>query len=271
MQKNYRYIALILIVFAAASWTRRSVPAVPGNNIIKVMTYNTHHCNPPDKRGIIDAAAIAAVIKKEQPDIVALQEIDVNTRRDGHINEAAEIASKADYPSFYFAKTIDLEGGQYGIMILSKFPLAEMATYKLPTNETIGGEHRVLATAAVQLPGGKIIEFGCTHLDAEHDENRLLQIKEISRIAARSKYPFIIAGDFNSGEDSKVINILDQSFTRTCTRCKPTLHEEGYSDVPIDFIAYKPGNNFTVRTHAVLQNVSASDHYPVTAVLKMNF
>jgi len=249
------------------SWAQKS----PGGKIIKIMTYNTHHCNPPDKPGVIDVQAIAAVIKKENPDIVALQEIDVNTKRDGQINEAAEIAAQTDYPSFYFAKTIDLEGGSYGIMILSKFPLIDTATHKLPTNETIGGEHRVLATAVVRLPDGKTITFGCTHLDAEHKENRLLQIREINNIAGKSAYPFLLVGDFNSGEGSKVIDMLDQSFTRTCTHCKPTLHEEGYADVPIDFIACKPGSNFTVQSHNVLQNINASDHYPVTAVLKLNF
>ena len=92
----------------------RSMPAnTTGNNIIKVITYNVHHCNPPAKPGVIDVNAIAAVIKKQNADIVALQEIDVHTNRSGKINEAEQLAVKAGYTSFYFAKAIDFDGGQY--------------------------------------------------------------------------------------------------------------------------------------------------------------
>ena len=54
---------------------------------------------------------------------------DVNTKRDGYINEAAEVAAKAGYKSYRFAKTIDLEGGEYGIVILSKYPLSNTITH----------------------------------------------------------------------------------------------------------------------------------------------
>ena len=268
MQTKYTVALLMAIMFIAVSWTKKSNA---GGHTLKVMTYNTHHCSPPGKSAVIDVDAIASVIKKENPDIVAVQEIDVNTKRDGHLNEATEIASKAGYKSYYFAKTIDFEGGEYGILILSKYPLSNTVTYKLPTNEAIGGEHRVLATATVQLPNKEIIQFGCTHLDAYHVENRLLQIKEISRITAGVKVPFIIAGDFNAEEGSDVINILDQNFTRTCTHCAPTIHEDGAGDVAIDFIAYKPSGNFIVQSHYVLQDIHASDHYPVVSVMKLNF
>jgi len=240
------------------------------NNTIKVMTYNIHHGNPPDKPDSIDVSAIAAIIKQQQPDIVALQEVDVNTKRDGHINEIATIAAKAGYQSFYFAKTIDLEGGQYGIAILSKYPLTRTATHKLPSNGAPGAEPRVLATAIVHLPGNKRVQFGCTHLDAYHKENRLLQIKEIIRLTDKSSDPFIIGGDFNSSENSDVIKLLDQAFTRTCHQCLPTFHEEAIDDGAIDYLAFRPAGSFKVLSHQVLKTVNASDHYPVVSVLKLN-
>ena len=75
------------------------------------MSYNIHHCNPPSKAGLIDVDAIAAVLKKEGPEIVSLQEVDVFTRRSGGIDQAAQIAEKAGYPFFYCAKAIDCDGG----------------------------------------------------------------------------------------------------------------------------------------------------------------
>ncbi|QEC73788.1 endonuclease/exonuclease/phosphatase [Arachidicoccus ginsenosidivorans] len=237
------------------------------SNTFKVMTYNIHHGNPPDKPGVIDVDAIAAIIKKHQPDIVALQEVDVNTKRDGHINEIATIASKAGYKSFYFAKTIDLEGGQYGIAILSKYPLTNTATHKLPSNSAKEAEPRVLATALVHLPNNKTIQFGSTHLDAYHSDNRLLQIKEIIRLTGKSPYPFVIGGDFNSKESSEVIKLLDQTFTRTCHQCAPTFHEEASADGAIDYLAFRPAGSLKVISHQVLKAENASDHYPLVSVL----
>ena len=52
------------------------------------MSYNIHIGNPPSKPGIIDMKAIIKAIKIENPDLVALQEVDVNTNRSGKINQA---------------------------------------------------------------------------------------------------------------------------------------------------------------------------------------
>lgn len=234
------------------------------------MSYNVHHCNPPAQPGVIDVDAIAAVIKKEKPDIVALQEIDVNTGRSGKINQAAQLALKAGYPSFFFARAIDFDGGQYGIAILSKYPLSQTQVHRLPTDEKAGGEPRVLATATVTLPGNKTLTIGCTHLDAERNPvSRLLQVKEISRIAGEITTPFVIAGDFNAAEGSPVIDILDKNFVRTCQQCKPTFPD---SDArAIDFIAYRPQEHFSVGEHRVIPETTASDHFPIVATLQLKF
>lgn len=260
-------------IAALIFFTSGSVKNIPGgearNDTIRVMTYNVHHCNPPEKPGIIDVDAIAAVIKKQKADIVALQEIDVNTVRSGKINEAEQLAVKAGYKSFFFAKAIDFDGGQYGIAILSKYPLSGAKAYPLPMDETIGGEQRMLAAATVTLAGGKTFRFGCTHLDADRSNaSRVLQVKEINRITRETALPFIIAGDFNSNEGSDVINILDEDFTRTCNKCAPTFWEDNDTGA-IDFIASKPKDAWNILSHTVIQDKEASDHMPVVAVLQL--
>ncbi|ULT41286.1 endonuclease/exonuclease/phosphatase family protein [Niabella defluvii] len=82
--------------------------------------------------GVIDLEAVADAIKKERPDVVALQEVDINTGRSGKVNQAAQLALKTGLKSFYFAKAIDHDGGDYGVAILSKYPLSDMKTYRLP-------------------------------------------------------------------------------------------------------------------------------------------
>ncbi|QNF35842.1 endonuclease/exonuclease/phosphatase family protein [Adhaeribacter swui] len=233
------------------------------------MTYNVHHCNPPSKPDFIDIPAIVKAIQAQNPDLVALQEIDVNTQRSGAFNQAEEIA-KALNMKFFFGKAIDHGGGDYGVAILSKYPLTETTVHRLPTKPETNGEPRVLTTAKVKLPNNTTIRFGSTHLDAQSDSvNRQLQIAEIARIAATEKLPFIIAGDFNASPESGSIKALDQHFTRTCQTCEPTIPVENPTKA-IDFIAYTPAKKFKVIKNTVVPEKYASDHLPVVAEIKLS-
>src|ERR1700754_997538 len=195
-----------LIFFIQCSVTKQNMTS----NELSIMTYNIHHANPPSKENVIDIDAIAAVINKENPDIVMLQEVDVNTGR-SKINEAVVLAEKTKM-NFYFGKAIDFDGGGYGVAILSKYSLSNAATHKLPTLAGTNGEPRVLATANITV-NGKQLTIACTHLDhLRNDTNRVMQINAITEMLKNEKNPVIIAGDFNATPGSKVINTLDQYF-----------------------------------------------------------
>jgi endonuclease/exonuclease/phosphatase family metal-dependent hydrolase len=235
-------------------------------NALTVMTYNIHHANPPSKVGVIDIEAVAAAINKEHPDVVALQEVDVNTRRSG-MNEAVMLAEKTKM-NFYFAKAIDHDGGDYGVAILSKYALSAGTTHKLPTLEGTKGEPRVLATAVITV-NGKPLTIACTHLDAQrNDTNRILQINTIMEVLQKEQNPVILSGDLNATPDGPVINMLDKHFTRTCvTGCGFTIPEINPTKT-IDFISYTPAR-FEVVSHRVVDEKYASDHLPVIATLRI--
>jgi len=235
---------------------------------LSVMSYNIHHANPPSSPKVIDLEAIARVIEEQQPQLVALQEVDVLTVRSGKVDQAKALAERLDM-NYYFAKAISFEGGEYGVAILSRFPISETQTCSLPMQPDSGGEPRVLASAKVELPGGIFIRFANTHLDAlGTDENRLLQIEKIAEISSKDELPMIIAGDFNAPPGSAVINVLDQSFSRSCNPCAPTIPVIE-PERAIDFIAYRPSEAFTVKSHQVLPETYASDHLPVVSVFRM--
>ena len=88
---------------------------------ITVMTYNIHHCNPPSKPGLIDVEAIAAVIRRESPDFVALQEVDVHTVRSGEGLHQARKLAKLTHMHFHFAKAPSMisMGGEPGTALKS--------------------------------------------------------------------------------------------------------------------------------------------------------
>ncbi|MEJ7823163.1 MAG: endonuclease/exonuclease/phosphatase family protein [Chitinophagaceae bacterium] len=241
-------------------------PPVTYDGTLRIMTYNIHHANPPAS-AIIDVNGIANIIKLQNPDLVALQEIDVNTTRSGtSLNQAAELGRLTGL-KYYFAKTIDYASGEYGVAILSKYTMDVTKNTLLPSP---GAEQRILATALITLPDGKKIVFASTHLDAQTSEtNRLLQINKIVEILQPETNPVIIGGDFNAAPGTNTINALDAAFTRTCiTSCGFTIPATN-ANKTIDFIAYKPSSSFTVLEHKVINEKLASDHLPVLAVLKL--
>ncbi len=271
MKKKLVYSFLIAgsVILIASCFGKKNLSKVEQVESIKVMSYNVHHCNPPAKPGVIDIDAIAAVINAVKPDVVGLQEIDVKTGRSGkEINQAQELAKKTNM-HFFFGRAIDHDGGEYGVAILSKFPLSEAKVYPLTSLPDIKGEPRVLLTAKLVLPSGKLIRFANTHLDAERNPaNKLAQIRDINAIALKEKLPFIVVGDFNAYPDSEVIKIMDGVFTRTCNACEPTIP----ADKPtksIDFIGFKIANPFTIKSHEVISAPYQSDHLPVVAVLAL--
>lgn len=232
------------------------------------MTYNIHHCNPPSAGDKIDIEAIAQVISKEKPDLVALQEVDVNTERSGkRINQAKELA-RLTRMHFFFSKAIDHQGGDYGVAVLSRFPILDSTRLILPIDPAIGGEVRTIAAITVEVAKGKKVLFACTHLDLK-EPNRLSQAELIVKQFGGSDLPMILGGNFNALSDSKVIQFLDQTFVRSCQTCSPTIPVKNPNRA-IDFIMYKSGDTFKSKSTRVIDEQYASDHLPVVAELDIN-
>jgi len=230
-----------------------------------VLTYNIHHCNPPSKPDTIDVEAIARVMLEVQPDLVALQEVDVHTERSGKELDQAEALAALTNMYVYFKESIPYQGGSYGLAILSKFPILGSQGYDLPSLEGTNAEPRSLAMVTVELPNRQKLKFGCTHLDHSNAANNLLQAREITELYKDESLPLIIAGDFNAEPQSETIAHLDQYFTRTCQdSCAGTIPVQKPAKA-IDFILYKPDTLLQVTQHKVIQETYASDHLPVMA------
>lgn len=254
---------LLLVCFTAGFLNAMATDST----VVRVLTYNVHHCNPPGEEGVIDINGIAKVITEVHPDVVALQEIDVHTGRSGHtLDQARALGAKTGMHAF-FLKNIDYDGGAYGVAILSKSNWIDTASLKLPMKAGSHGEPRGMAIITLKTKQGQKFHFGCTHLDLK-PENRIVQIKAIKRYIQKLSDPVIIAGDLNAVEGSDVINALDQFMQRTCDHCPFTIPVDT-PDRAIDFIAFSPGQ-FTVQKHQVIVSAKNSDHLPVYADLQLS-
>lgn len=65
---------------------------------------------------------MAEVVRTAGADIVLLQEVDRNTVRSGNVDQVAELTRLTGMHA-QFGKSLDYQGGEYGIAILSRWPI----------------------------------------------------------------------------------------------------------------------------------------------------
>ena len=90
--------------------------------------------------------AVAARLMALEPDVVALQELDVETRRSGQVDQPARLAGALTF-SYAFARTIPWLGGSYGIALLSRHPLMQLR--RIPLSNQDAAEPRTALEAVV--------------------------------------------------------------------------------------------------------------------------
>ncbi|MTI87797.1 MAG: endonuclease [Balneolaceae bacterium] len=174
-----------------------------GQDTLTVMSYNIYHGEQAYEAGESNLEEIAAVIERVNPDLVALQEVDSLTGRSARLNDGQPVNQVQKLGELtgmhsYFGKAMDYDGGGYGEGILSRVP-AEHKKVMLPI--PAGGEPRALLI--VRYPAGKhsYVQFGGTHLCHQFEENRLAQVKKMSKVFSHSDEAVIVAGDFNFTPD----------------------------------------------------------------------
>ena len=233
------------IVLALMIWS--ITLAVLGQDTLKVMTYNVRHCAGMDL--VLDYDRTAAVIIQQQPDVVALQELDSLTGRSEHRYQLGELARITQYYPV-FGAAIDYDGGKYGVGILTQeIPLS---TKHIPLP---GDEPRVLLVVELQD-----YVMACTHLDLE-EEPRLASVLLIVEEAQRWQKPFLLAGDWNDTPDSELLQEMMKYFTIL------SVSEASYpADEPqecLDYVAIFKGKSVEVLESTVINEPEASDHRPV--------
>jgi endonuclease/exonuclease/phosphatase family metal-dependent hydrolase len=212
----------------------------------------------------------AEYIKKENPDIVALQEVDVKTNRPvaPHQNGKDFITELGYLTGMLtaYARTIYYSGGYYGIGILSKYPFKKTKKIMLPMPEG-AKEQRAALLADVELPGNKCFTFVSTHLDHSVSGVRQAQVKAINKELKKNRYPVIIAGDFNGRPESQEIREGMRKWKQACSRDFTV--PSGNPDAKIDYIFYRPSKRWRVISSST-PLIKLSDHLPVKAIIELH-
>jgi endonuclease/exonuclease/phosphatase family metal-dependent hydrolase len=174
----------------------------------RIVTYNVHRCVGNDRQ--LDVARIADVLARLEPDIVALQELDVGRARTNHVDQASEIAERLEMVS-HFHPAMTVEAELYGDALLTAYPEKLIQTGPLPGHPRLAAlEPRGALWLEVEIEG-KPVQVINTHLGLVPREQQV----QASFLAGpswlehpRCKGPRILLGDFNATGTSVVYRTL---------------------------------------------------------------
>ncbi|MDR2982448.1 MAG: endonuclease/exonuclease/phosphatase family protein [Puniceicoccales bacterium] len=228
-----------------------------------IVSYNIHAGVGMDKK--INLPRIADTLRKQNADIIVLQEVDNKTGRSGKVDQAAELAKLLDM-KFYFAQAMPYGGGGYGNAILSKFPLEKPRTLEL-----VGGKEPRSAGMAEIVKNGRRVAVIGVHLDLQtstHPEHVKLITEEAKKQAsATTPIPVFFGGDFNAKEKSPIWKQLSKDWEQPKKQGpKNTFPSTGPKE-EIDWFLYMPSSMISLKEYKVIEEPMASDHCPI--VLKV--
>jgi len=174
----------------------------------RIVTYNVHRCVGTDRK--LDVARVAAVLARLEPDIVALQELDVGRRRTGHVDQAHEIARRLGMASHFHA-ALTVEEERYGDAILTHLPERLVKVGALPGHPAVKAlEPRGALWVEVEV-AGRPVQILNTHLGLVPKEQQI----QAAHLAGPGwlehpdcAWPTILLGDFNATSSSVVYRTL---------------------------------------------------------------
>lgn len=254
-------------------WSPVPRPAA-ARGVIRVMTYNVHSCVGID--GKLSPHRIARVIARYEPDIVALQEVDVGRLRT-RLADQAQMIGRCLKMTYHFHPTIRVAEERYGDCILSRLPMRLVKAGVLPTvPEKAALEPRGAVWVAVDLDGATI-QIVNTHLGLIARE-KLLQSRALlgeDWLGGLSEdVPVVFCGDFNASPWSSVwrlctrkfhdaqMEVLQKSPRRTWFGHLPIVRiDHIFVSSSVEVLRVDVGDDYLARL--------ASDHRPVFAELRV--
>jgi len=269
---------------------------------IRVLTFNLLHGGPVaavtgDGERLEDRLAIVvAELRRLQPDVIALQEASIGSRR-GHV--ALRLARELGYHAAHASTTerifkyallsrlaVGLIDFSEGPAVLSRWPIVSRDVIQL-TRCGRPLDSRLVLGVTLDAPTG-LLQIYSTH--SSGDACQLSHIEQAAR-ERRAVLPSVLMGDFNASEDVPALASLKRVFVDAFRTAHPD--EPGFTDLQqtnaatatvsqrYDYIFVVPGARGpgAVLTSRVVLNAPRryadgtmlwpSDHYGVLAELEL--
>lgn len=250
------FISTVILLENCSS--NHSLSRTDGGGGLKILSYNVRNARGADD--VTDYDRVADVIKRINADCVALQELDSATERSHGIVVLNELAKRTGLHATY-SKSIDYQGGGYGIGVLTKEKPVRREAIPLPGRE----EKRSLLV--VEMPDYVMC---CTHWSLTQ-EDRVSSADKINRfLKDHTRKPVFLAGDLNAVPSSDEVQRLSEKWIILNDSSRATI-PVNHPTKCIDYVlaAKNPKFLFNVLETKVEKEPLASDHLPVWAFIEL--
>jgi endonuclease/exonuclease/phosphatase family metal-dependent hydrolase len=240
-------------------------------NRIRIATYNVHKCRGLDLR--VQPQRIVEVLREIDADVVALQEVLGDAGGERQADQAGYIAEQLGFRA-YLGENRRLNGGAYGNLVLSRYPLLAACNYDISRN---GRERRGCARVDVEVAAGVVLHVFNVHLGTAYRERRA-QGKMLVTPAILNNSGLcgarVVLGDFNEWTRGLATRLLHRQFrsieikkyarwARTYPGVLPFLH--------LDHIYFDPILTLqSLVLHRTRKALVASDHLPLIADFELS-
>lgn len=257
IRKGLPSLAFIFISFLTAA---QSSFAADGeqSTTIRLAAYNIKHGRGMDNR--VDLERVAAVLRKLNPDLIALQEVDRGCSRSGKVDQAAALGKLLGM-HHRFAQFMGFQGGLYGMAVLSRFPVEKVIRHQLAPGAEPRCALEVIVRPAKSAPP---LSFVSIHNDWTKEPFRLAQANDLIRGLTERKNPIVLAGDFNAEPGAaSLIQLKKAGFMFLAKKNNGNTFPSPAPTIEIDYFATRGISYKVPPLTQVHDERVASDHRPI--------
>jgi endonuclease/exonuclease/phosphatase family metal-dependent hydrolase len=261
--------------FARMEAAHRVNPAV--ESTIKLLSLNLAHARKDGWQQLFmqpatihaNLDAVAQLLRREAPDVVALQEADSRSLWSGRFHHVKHLTEQAGMPYLAHGKHVGWLGLRCDTALLSRLPLGDPLLHAFEAGPLTLPKGMVLCTLGWPESGGRQVDIASLHLDCLRKAARRRQAGEIvDRIANRNR-PLVLAGDFNchlGNEEATLPYLFEELNLRAYRPDAGNLSTFPSRGKRLDWILVSPEIEFA--GYRTLPDV-VSDHRAVIATLRL--
>jgi len=251
---------------------------VIGTSSIKVVSLNAAHSRSMGIHQLLQSAdkarthldAIVAMLERENPDLVALQEVDGPSVWSGHFDHVGYLAQQAGYAATVRGTHMKSPGLDYGTALMARYPLVDAQSVGF--GHALSMPRKGFVISRLQWPGrlNTEVDVVSVHLDPLRPKVRARQVEALIAVIEQRHRPVVVMGDFNEDwydEDSAVRLLGETLGLKThgvrCEECHTHRRMKNF----VDWILVSP--ELRIDDFEILED-DISDHYAVAATLRLN-
>lgn len=263
----------VLVDSATAAPAPSSEAKTPAT--LKVVTLNLAHGRGEgfhqalQKKGSIESHLddVARLLRRQSPDVVALQEADGPSIWSGQFDHVEYLARAAGLEHFVRGAHVQAMKLSYGTALISRLPLTDARGVTFPPSPPTPPKGFTVARVAWPGQGDFQVEVVSVHLDFSRASVRKRQVDELVDHLSGRKGPLVVMGDFNADWSDE-----EGPPRRLATRLKLRAYRPEATDMPtfgakrrLDWILVS--SPLEMVEYKTLPD-PISDHRAVVAVLK---